>query len=220
MESTGPLDERLRSAALDESDPFAGSHWEAIARFRSGAEAGYFADELAREADIEGLIKAEDRFDGVHGMGTTDFVLMVAPQKAERASEVLRSLVAQSDMDEDAATRDEDGNDIPHADEGRPVRSGTVWVPIILTLAAGSIAYWGVHRDQRRVRPPGLVNRERRQGADLLRTIGLFEEPWVQKLDGATRELVFDREAQTATVREDRDGDGIFERTSAFELKR
>lgn len=200
-------------ASTDEATP----HHDplvAIARIPNGAEAGYFADELSRDTGVEVEVVARERFDGVHAVWAVDYVLMAPRDEAERVALSLKELVDCSD--------DRDERNLE--DSSRGELSSGVWVPLILTLAAGSIACWGVERfDQRpRVRPPALVDRNPRQPPDLWQVLGATPGTWVQKSpDGSlTRELALDPEHQTAVLREDGNGDGEYEREWEFEWKR
>src|SRR5882757_1806707 len=58
-----------------------GDDWVAIARFQSGAEAGYFADELTRQTGIETDVLTRERFDAVHAAWTVDYILLVSPDR-------------------------------------------------------------------------------------------------------------------------------------------
>lgn len=191
-----------------------------IARFQNGAEAGYFADELTHAAELDVRLLVREQFDAVHGMSVTDYVLLVREADAERASQILRSLVSSTD-DHDA----DDASGDQAAQDGFNVAAtpgGPVWVPILLTLAAGSIAYWGVEKVEQRPRPPALVNRDRRQPPDLWRVLGMSPDPWVQKLGPGqgVRRLQIAPDRRTAVVQEDRDGDGRFERQWEFSCRR
>jgi len=203
------LTEREVEAAASLPDPLM-----AIARMANGAEAGYFADELSRATGVDVEVVARERFDGVHAVWSVDYVLMAPRDEAERVAQSLQELVDRSD------DRDEGSLENPSRGE---LATG-VWAPLILTLAAGSIACWGVERfDQRpRVRPPALVDRNPRQPADLWQVLGATPGIWVQKSpDGSlTRELALDPEHQTAVLREDRNGDGDYEREWELDWKR
>ena len=65
----------------------------AIARFQSGAEAGFFADELCRETGIATDVLARERFDAVHAVWSVDYILLVDRQDAEHSARALASLV-------------------------------------------------------------------------------------------------------------------------------
>ena len=60
-----------------------------IARFRSAAEAGYFAHELDRVAEIEATVHVSESFDGLTGAWQPWFILHVAPPQMSRATELL-----------------------------------------------------------------------------------------------------------------------------------
>jgi hypothetical protein len=94
-------------------------------------------------------------------------------------------------------------------------------MPLILTLAAGSIACFGVEHAHQRPRPPALADRDPRD-PDLWRVLGDDPAPWTQRLEGGAgqRELSIDRETGTAVLREDHDGDGRFERAWRFRWRR
>lgn len=195
----------LADGAVDDEAPHDNS-LVAIARIPNGAEAGYFADELSRATGVDVDVVARERFDGVHAVWSVDYVLMAPRDEAERVAQSLKELVDRSDDREEGNLEESSRGEL----------STGVWVPLILTLAAGSIACWGVERfDQRpRARPPALVDRNPRQPPDLWHLLGATPGVWVQKSpDGSlTRELALDPEHQTAVFREDRNGDGAYER--------
>ncbi len=183
-----------------------------IARFQNGAEAGYFADELTRETGIETEVLARERFDGVHAMWSVDYILLVDRARAEEVARLLHSLVeATGDDDETAATGE--------AESGIP---GGVWVPLILTLAAGSIACFGVERLDHRPRPPALVVRDGREPPELWVFLNASRGTWTQKREGSpgTREMTLDPDSRTARFREDHDGDGHIDREWEFSWKK
>jgi hypothetical protein len=183
-----------------------------IARFQSGAEAGYFADELTRASGIETEVMARERFDGVHAVWSVDYTLLVGREHAEEVARLLHSLVEATRDEEEADTTDEAESGIP----------GGVWVPLILTLAAGSIACFGVERLDHRPRPPALVVRDGREPPELWEFLNATRGKWIQKLDGlpGTRELTLDPDTHSARLREDRDGDGRIDREWEFSLKK
>jgi len=201
----------LDGEALVPEGPAAGSADEPesdrvmIARFQNGAEAGYFADELSRETGIETEVLAREHFDGVHAAWSVDYILLVDRAHAGEAAGRLQSLV-ESTGDEAAAeaTDDSSPSELP----------GGVWVPLILTLAAGSIACFGIERPDHRPRPPALVARDGREPPELWELVTAGRGTWVQKLDGTpgTREMTLDPAAHSARFREDVDGDGRIDR--------
>ena len=184
-----------------------------IARFTNAAEAGYFSDEVARSADIEVVVLAREQFDGLQGIGSTDFLLLVSESEAQRAADCLRQLVAGTDDPEACGAAGPASPDLEPiaacASSGENVN--VAWVPLLLTLAAGSIAYWGVQRFDQRRQP--AVDRGRREPLELWRALGT--NPWVQKLgDGpGMRRLQVSPDLQSISIHEDRDGDGRFERS-------
>lgn len=179
----------------------------AVARFQNGAEAGYFAEELAHETGIDVQIVAREQF---NHMWCTDYVLTVPEADAQTAAEVLRGLVQDTSDDE---TQLDDAGALPAE---RLSLAGTMWISVMVTLAAGSLAWWGMHRLDQRPRPPALVVRERRPPPDLYDFLKSSPSPWVQRDGSGVRELQIDPATRAATVREDRDGDGQFERRWEF----
>jgi hypothetical protein len=190
-----------------------GSERVMIARLQNGAEAGYFADELTRETGIETEVLARERFDGVHAVWSVDYILLADRAHAEEAAKRLQSLVEATGDDAAAEATDEASpSDLP----------GGVWVPLILTLAAGSIACFGIERPDHRPRPPALVARDGREPPELWEFLNATRGTWVQKLDGTpgTREMTLDPATHSAQFREDLDGDGRVDREWEFSWKK
>jgi hypothetical protein len=185
----------------------------AIARFQNGAEAGYFADELIRATGVESEVLARERFDAVHAAWAVDYILLVDRPHAEPSARTLQALVEATgdDVREEAADASET-SELP----------GGVWVPLILTLAAGSIACFGIDRLEHRPRPGALVIRDRREPPELWEVLGARRGAWVQKLEGGpgVRELTLDPDNRSAKLKEDHDGDGQFDREWEFSWKR
>lgn len=183
-----------------------------IARFQNGAEAGFFADELTRQTGIEAEVLAREKFDGLHAAWSIDYLLLVDRPESERAARALAALVE--------ATGDEAGEE--ESDKAHSELPSGVWMPLILTLAAGSIACFGIERVDHRPRPPALVVGDGRRPPELWQLMGAARGQWVQQLDGGpgTRQLILDANSGTAVLREDGDGDGRFEREQRFSLRR
>ena len=180
----------------------------AIARFQSGAEAGYFADELTRQTGVETDVLTRERFDAVHAAWTVDYILLVSPDRAEEAPRLLQELVD--------ASGDDDGEAAQPAAQTADLPAG-VWVPLIITLAAGSIACFGIERADQRPRPAGLVIGDGRKPPELWEILGATPGSWEQKRDdGGVRRLTLDREQRTALLTEDHDGDGRVDREWKF----
>jgi len=184
-----------------------------IARFQNGAEVGFFADELTRETGIETEVLAREKFDAVHAVWSIDYLLLVDRGEAERGARALQALVESTGGEmEDQPSERASACDIP----------GGVWVPLILTLAAGSIACFGIERADPRPRAPALVVGHARRSPEVWQFMGAARGNWVQPLAGGrgVRELVLDPEKGTVVLRDDEDGDGRFEREQRFSLRR
>lgn len=196
----------------------------AIARFLNAAEAGFFAHTLLNAEEIPASLRAEDDFDAISGHWSVRYLLMVPERLAESAAAVLQSLVKRSETEDflvagnssneltqygvetvPVARFAENANRIPH-DEAGTIK----WGPVMLTLAAGSLALWGLRELQRppRVEPAGL-----KHGA-LWDDLSESSLPWEQRFpDGRHRELRFDKERNRAVIREyDADDRKISER--------
>lgn len=185
----------------------------AVARFQNGAEAGYFADELAHTAGVAAEVVASERFDAVHAVWSIDYLLMVDREHAVFAANSLKALVDSTSDDADV--------DEPEGLPRSELPNG-VWIPLILTLAAGSIACFGIERVERPPRPPALVVRDRREPPNLWHVLGSSRGPWRQALDNGPgeRTLSIDPESQTAVLTEDHDGDGTTDHEWRFNLAR
>jgi hypothetical protein len=190
-----------------------GARQVAIARFQSGAEAGFFADELCRETGVAAEVLARERFDAVHAVWSVDYILLVDRPQAECSARALAALVE--------ATGGECGDDANDESRVSDLPVG-VWVPLILTLAAGSIACFGIERLDHRPRPAALVVGDRREPPELWEVLTATRGTWVQQLEGGigTRELTLDRDRHRARLREDHDGDGRFDREWDFSWKK
>jgi hypothetical protein len=193
-------------AGIDDAE--AGERGVAIARFQSGAEAGYFADELTRQTGIEADVLVRERFDAVHAVWTVDYILQVSQPHVAEAVAALQSLVETTGDDAaDESTRPS-VTDLPAG----------VWVPLILTLAAGSIACFGIDHLDHRPRPAALVVGDRRNSPELWEILAATDGPWVQQLDGGrgTRRLKLNPDHRSAVLEEDHDGDGRIDREWEF----
>ena len=208
----------------ESADGIHGEPMVAIAQFRNAAEAGYFAHELLREADIPADITMDESFDAVSGYWSTRFVLAVAEEFSESARLCLQRLSDHSTPD-DRPYRSEfavDEMKDPMADDDwmQPSsdmmvsdvaeQSNVNWVPIVLTLAAGSIVFWGVRTMHAKPQAQAAAAGERNQ-PDVWKMLSTPERPWVQQLDDGRRELRFDSDRREGILYEDLDGDGQFE---------
>ena len=195
-----------------------------LARFTSAAEAGYFAHELLHREQIPVSLTVDEHFDAIGGRWTTRFVLAVPEDIGETAREALQRLIHDSECDDDSGG----GHNASECAAGPGGRynaavleeSGVHWVPIVLTLAVSSVAFWGARefggppQRQARAAPAGRQNEQR----DLWDELATPGRPWTQSLPGGQgrRELRFDRARGLAILREDADGDGRFETEIPF----
>eukprot|EP00913_Durusdinium_trenchii_P008935 g8401.t1 len=184
----------------------------AIARFLNAAEAGFFAHTLLNSEEIPASLRAEDDFDAVSGFWTARYLLMVPERMVDAATKALQSVVKRSET-EDFLDSAGDPNELTHfgsesvnvtrfaedperypADETSTIK----WGPVMLTLAAGSLALWGLRELQR----PPRVEAGPKHGA-LWDDLSEPSKPWVQQLEGdRRRELHFDRQRNRAVIRE------------------
>lgn len=193
-----------------------------LARFGNVAEAGYFADELTSRLEFPVTVHAEPAFDALHHVWQTRYWLLVPEGCREKGALALQELIDETrhddaDHDPGAVTNDQSWSptryEPDHGDrfdiEPGPTAGGTVnWVPIVLTLTAGSAAlfalrwYEDAHRQVRRP-PPGPM-------VDLWNTLSERPGSWTQSINEGrgVRELRLDRRRGVAVLREDADGDG------------
>lgn len=215
IDRTGPQ-VSARSSTDGDALPEVDEQQIPIARFQSGAEAGYFCDELCRVSGYDVCVVTRERRDSIHSSWGIDFVLVASVAQARDAAAALKRLVDDSDDPDEAC-------DVPADTAPERNRESTVgrWVPLALTLAAGSIACWGIEqvvaRPQARV--PALVDRDPRLPPRLWHILGSSPGPWIQKSpnEQGVRELTFDPRRQVLLLREDGDGDGHFEREWRFD---
>ena len=196
-----------------------------VARFHNAAEAGYFSHELMLAEEIPSLVKIDEHFDALSGRWSTRFLLLVPERFAENAAVSLQRLVEQSNSEEslEEETRktfrvasEEMGpfGDEMEFDRYSAVESGVNWIPIVLTLAAGSAAFWGVRKFQDRPQPHANAAPIGARQSDLWERLSGSPEPWIQQLEGGrhTRRIQFETDGNVVIIREDSDGDGHFER--------
>ena len=209
----------LTGEAVESDEPMV-----TIAQFRNAAEAGYFAHELLRDADIPAVVTMDESFDALTGFWSTRFVLAVAEEFSETALLCLQRLSEHSEPDDkpfDSEFDDDEFNDsmannnwmqqssdVMTSDVA--AQSNVNWVPIVLTLAAGSIVFWGVRTMNAKPRAQAAVAGERNQ-PDVWKMLSTPERPWVQQLEKGRRELRFDSARREGILYEDLDGDGQFE---------
>ncbi len=221
---TSSDDDRLSTvhsdASVDAASSSDKSPHEPIARFANIAEAGYFHSELEGRLNCEVRLNTQDHFDAPSASWWSDYVLTVPATDASEAVVVLKQLVTETDQAEflDFGTNPSTHQAISPDDESTP-QSRIHWTPIVLTLAAGTLVVWATKQAQLQVRGP--AGREANR-VSLWDTMRESEQPWVQRLDEGRRrrELSVDPDRNVATLREDTDGDGIFDRVSRLPLNR
>lgn len=193
-----------------------------VARFRNAAEAGFFAHELQQDGYQVYLI-TEDDFDAMHGFWSTRFVLSAPRQIAETVSGSLQRLLGRSDEEWEAAGRchsvEHSTSVLPYLEDSEPEQasSGVHWFPLLLTITTGSLVFWGIkHFNPPRVAQAAGGNRE-----NLWEEVSRSSQPWVQESkDGSRRSLSYQPQAKSYLLREDRDGDGVYEREVIFQQPR
>ncbi|MBW3543905.1 MAG: hypothetical protein KY476_26960 [Planctomycetes bacterium] len=211
-------------------DPSAGM--TAVARFANAAEAGYFAHELRSLEQMPVTIAAEESFDALSGYWSTRFLLYVSAEQAMRAATLLEQLVADTDADEPHAVEGSFGyaaeaaGAVPGSrrferfEQADEFPTPLPWVPIVLTLAAGSAVLWGARRLHDPPRPPAApINRADTEQWNRLATPG---RPWTLPHENGrgTRELWIDADRDLTVIREDADGDGVFEGQRELKMTR
>jgi hypothetical protein len=218
-----------RTAPLAGADPAVDpGAWVTVARFGNAAEAGYFSHELLRALECEPRLEWKDDFDGVHGFWRTSYELAVPESYAERAAACLRDMLDgawdDAPLSDPSATLDRDASDTLPGEPRSIAAAGTApsginWVPIVLTLAAGSFVLWAGKKMHVQRRP--AVPREQ-QRFDLWDTLARHQGEWYQPAgDGpGLRQLVIQPATGTALLREDVDGDGTVDREQQFALPR
>ena len=184
-----------------------------IAKFANAAEAGFFAHALTATEDLPVMIHAEENFDAISGYWSTRYLLEVPERIAESAYRSLQSLIARTETEDimesvvPAGTRWEterfamtDFRD--RSFDTTAAESGVRWGPIVFSLAAGSLAFFGLQALQPAVNPRNDVpHGERRK--DLWEQMSRPSKPWTQSLNGnRRRELRFNAKRTRAVIRE------------------
>ena len=232
-----PLDDELRKRPREDDgpdflEPLEVAGLAPIARFLNAAEAGYFAHELKLAEGLPVVITAEESFDAVAGYWSTRFLLCVPEADARGAAEALQRLVEDTESedfvprhageladDADAGSRTTDVFD-PRTQTRAEISEsvGVGWVPLVLTLAAGSAAFWGVRRVDDPPRPPAAPIK--RPDADQWKRLPGPGRPWTFPHENGhgQRQFWLDVDRSRAVVREDANGDGFFETEQRHEL--
>jgi hypothetical protein len=187
-----------------------------VARFTNGAEAGFFAHELDAAAEIPARLVLQENFDARDGIWVHTYLLTVAESDAVRAAEFLQSAVHGLHADEEQP----ECEPRPRPAEALGESGGPGWIPVLLTLAAGSVAYWGVDRLEKPPRPPALNMRVGEPPPQFWDALATSPAPWTQRLENGRgfRRLKIDHRSNSAVMEEDRNGDGRFVRVFRFPL--
>jgi hypothetical protein len=213
------------SQAVNDGTSLQESQLVSIARFRNAAEAGYFAHELHRESSIHAMVSMDENFDALSGYWSSTFVLSVPEDSAEFALHTLQQMMEHADPEDTpfdteierdqvapATSRDAWMQETYDDFASPPEESSNVnWVPIVLTLAAGSVAFWGVRAMEAQPPQAGVAAAGDRDRPDVWNLLSQPKRPWVQQLDKGRRELRFDPVRREGIISEDLDGDGQFE---------
>lgn len=201
-----------RRESTETADPMPDEPLHSIARFTNAAEAGFFAHTLLYAEDIPATIRAEDSFDAISGYWSTRYHLEVPERLAESASRTLQSLIDRSESEDfvDALTSRNpawseyaDGSTgvVTYRREAAGEASGIRWGPIMITLAAGSLAFLGFRAIQTANKPRAAVPAGRNKG--LWGELSQPGKPWVQRLEGnRRREMNFNHDRTRAVIRE------------------
>lgn len=195
--------------------------WEVVARFGNAAEAGYFANELEYAIGCEPRLEHCDDFDPISHFWRTSYVLSVPGQRGELARTQLRRILDGEAIEpvHEADGRSPGGGALRSSVDSQVLAeagaSGINWVPIVLTLAAGSLVLWAgkkAHFPRRPAAPDEALR------IDVWDVLGRDQAPWIQQPDGdrGVRELRIDAATGRAVLREDADGDGVFERETEY----
>jgi hypothetical protein len=185
-----------------------------IARFASIAEAGYFHSELEGRLGCEIRLLAQNDFDAPSASWSNCFVLTAPARDAEPARELLKQIVVETDQPEVPVEQDVPLPPLEFrpAEQSAP-ESRIHWAPIVLTLTAGTFVIWAARQAPRQGREPA---RGKADQVDVWKHLSGDGVPWVQQLMNGRgkRELLIDPDGEGASLREDRDGDGVFEHSS------
>ncbi|MEX0701665.1 MAG: hypothetical protein WD069_06165 [Planctomycetales bacterium] len=206
----------------DPADLEPGGPLAAIARFRSIAEAGFFADELGR-LEIPATVRAEDQFDALRGHWNASFLLLVPAVHHATGGRALQDLIRRSEVDpsDDEPARDSGWRDDPAAQDWSEARldprldfepgadrssAGLPWVPVVLALTAGSVIAWGLRHFPLQAAPQRPAPLTERDWNELRQELGTPDRPWTQPTrDGrGVRKLWFDRERNRPVIVEER----------------
>lgn len=192
-------------------DVFEDAELVTVARFRSPAEAGFFADQLESVESIRAVLTSVDDFNAVAGHWGEVIHLRVEPGDATRAAAALRDLLAESSDEGEEADRSSAARAESLAE---PNATSPNWLPMVLAFAAGSASLFAIQALDRAAAaaPRGQL----RATEPLLRKLADSRRPWVQELPGGGHRELRAESAKEFVLREDRDADGRFERSRSY----
>jgi len=207
---------------LDESDRTSNELVVTIARFPNVAEAGFFAHELMHRESLPVQLSVDESFDASGGYWSTRFLLSVPESRAESAAAILQQMIEQTATDAWEPDDSDYNLGVAAAGSFRSAQSSSAedgsihWLPIVITLAAGSFVLWGARKFQEVPQRRGVAPAGREHG-DLWDDLSSNSKPWVQALDNGrgVRELRIEENA--AVLSTDADGNGHFEGRERFE---
>jgi hypothetical protein len=192
--------------SADHCDAVVDGAFVTIARFAWASEAGYFSHEMGLRGNFETRILWEDQSDKIHGFWQGEYLLQVPPDWADEARAMLRGLL------DDNAERPQPGHPrwVEPVDEVDPTFDpqasfGINWVPIILTLTAGSVAALGYQVWSRHGEAPAVA---REESPEELAAPAEGERVFVQESpDGSRWTVRLDASGDRMILLEDADGD-------------
>ncbi|MEW4527798.1 hypothetical protein [Maioricimonas sp. JC845] len=197
-----------------------------IARFANAAEAGYFAHELAHRLDFDPVVRSEQDFDAIGGAWRQAYLLCAPEPLANAAAALLHEMCGDEDDHAHRAARETESGpfdrfsadrDTEWGDRSASRRSLIPWASLLLTVAAGSVAFWSGRHAGR----PAVAVDPRRQEALLKELLATPDRPWQQRVgrQGGMRQLTITPDRRAVLLQEDRDGDGLFEHQKRFVLR-
>ena len=200
----------------------------ALARFRFAADAGYFADELQARFSIRATVQLEENFDATTGQSLVAFVLAVSPELADEAIPRLRQLIETAQVGEydglpggldgpAAPVSTPSGTDDETFDTEPVAARSSSGVPSWLFLMVVCIGAASLLATQRPQAPAaGPADNAAAEPTDeqvfLRELLAASPEPWVRESpDGGRQEVSLDKSTGSMRLREDGDGDGVYE---------
>ena len=193
-----------------------------IARFTNLAELGFF-EELFSKNEVEMAVREVDEFNAVAGQWNRHFILSVVQEDSRRATELMKGHLGVDDRNAEAAEPSMD-NTAHSGDYQRPLVDRAVdpddtdltldpaklWVPLVLMVLTGGLAYWALTLDP----PGGGVP----PGNVLWEALSESDEPLetLPRPGGFARRLQFDSQTGHFILEDDTDGDQRLDRRREY----